>query len=757
MRVLRVVLIGVSMTALSFAAIACSRDPNVVKQEHFTRGEQYFAENKLPEAIIEYRNAIQIDPQFGLARYKLGDAYAKTGEAQAAFGEYVRAADLLDETEVQLKAGNFLLLAGRLEEAKSRAERVLAREPQHVGAHVLRANALAGLRDFGAAVSQMEQAIQSDPNRGLSYASLGSFELMRGNRAEAEAAYQRAIDSDPKSAMAHMALGNYRTAVEEPAAAEQAFLKALEIEPNNVLALRTLASLYLMAQQPAKAEPILRRITDTSKDLRMRLILADVYVAMEQPEKAEQELEAIGKDKSAFGATKLRLAALDYLGGRAGEGHAHVDELLEQDPKNAHGLVLKGRFLMLEQKVDDALARFDAATKADPKYDSAQFWLGQAYFAKGRHDEALGAYSQTLQLNPGYLPAKLSAARLHLRAGKSDTALNLAQEAVRAAPSNPEAREMLIWGLIGQKNTQRAANELKVLARDNPDAPAVHVLQGALDIMRRDPKEAEKSFAKALALQPNSADALSGVVASRLASGNAAGAQSQADAAVSKAPNDPATLVVAGRVYLATRQFEKAEKLLRTAIEQDPQRLDAYSLLGQLYVTQSRTEEAIKEFDELSKRQTNAVGAHTIVGMLKQAGNHRVEAKARYQKALEINPNAAVAANNLAWMHVEDGENLDVAMQLAQTASSQLPESAEVNDTLGLIYIKKGLPGQAINALKVSVERDPKNAVYHYRLGIAYAKAGNAGLARQSLDRALKLDANFSEAADARATRASLR
>ena len=50
-----------------------------------------------------------------------------------------------------------------------------------------------------------------------------------------------------------------------------------------------------------------------------------------------------------------------------------------------------------------------------------------------------------------------------------------------------------------------------------------------------------------------------------------------------------------------------------------------------------------------------------------------------------------VAANNLAWMFAETGENLDMALQLAQAATRRVPEQPEIQDTLGWIYYKKGL------------------------------------------------------------------
>ena len=69
-------------------------------------------------------------------------------------------------------------------------------------------------------------------------------------------------------------------------------------------------------------------------------------------------------------------------------------------------------------------------------------------------------------------------------------------------------------------------------------------------------------------------------------------------------------------------------------------------------------------------------------------GQHQ-QANEQYQKALAINPNSALAANNLAWNYVEYGGNLDVALALAQTAKAQLPDIPGIADTLGWIYYKK--------------------------------------------------------------------
>jgi len=85
---------GATVLCLALA-IGCSKDPNTAKVQAFDSGTRYFAAKKYNEAIVEYRRAIQLDPKFGEARAKLGEAYLQNGEIASALRETVRAADLL--------------------------------------------------------------------------------------------------------------------------------------------------------------------------------------------------------------------------------------------------------------------------------------------------------------------------------------------------------------------------------------------------------------------------------------------------------------------------------------------------------------------------------------------------------------------------------------------------------------------------------------------------------------------------------------
>ena len=116
-----------------------------------------------------------------------------------------------------------------------------------------------------------------------------------------------------------------------------------------------------------------------------------------------------------------------------------------------------------------------------------------------------------------------------------------------------------------------------------------------------------------------------------------------------------------------------------------------------------------------------------------------------------------MASNNLAWMYASRGEQLDRALQLAQAAKAELPDNPAVNDTLAYVFLKKQLPSLAIPPLRLAVSRQPDNATFHYRLGVALAQTGDKSAARQELELALKLAPAFEGAGEARSLLETLR
>ena len=141
-----------------------------------------------------------------------------------------------------------------------------------------------------------------------------------------------------------------------------------------------------------------------------------------------------------------------------------------------------------------------------------------------------------------------------------------------------------------------------------------------------------------------------------------------------------------------------------------------------------------------------------MVGVILEAQGKRDEARRWYEAAVAEMSNAPVVSNNLAFIYAEEGTNLDVALQLASSAKQQLPDNAEVDDTLGWVYYKKDFARMAVGPLEESLKKKPDNADILYHLGLTYAKIGEKSKAREALERALKLNPQLVGAAMARQT-----
>jgi Flp pilus assembly protein TadD len=152
----------------------------------------------------------------------------------------------------------------------------------------------------------------------------------------------------------------------------------------------------------------------------------------------------------------------------------------------------------------------------------------------------------------------------------------------------------------------------------------------------------------------------------------------------------------------------------------------------------------------MARYEKTPVVAETLVGTILVQQNRATEARKHFQRAIELDPRAAVAANNLAWDYANNGGNLDTALQLAQTAKAQLPANASVTDTLGWIYYKKGLNGVAVSTLREAAKQNPSSPTIQYHLGLALLQNGDKAGARATLENLLKQNPTFPDAAETR-------
>ncbi len=744
--------------ALLIAPIAGCSKPNA--DEHFKKGNEAAEQSRLSEAAVEYRLAIQADPKRGDVRLKYADLLMRNRDFGTALREYVYAADLLpNDATAQVKAGSLLLMARQFEDAKTRATKALEIDPKNAEAQIVLGNALAGLKDLDAAISEYQQALALDPSQDAAYANIGAIQFSRGQKTEAEATFKKAVDVAPKSVNARMALANFLWSSGRAAEAEETLKAALALDPDNLIANRALGTFYLSSNRAAESEKYFQAIARVASTPETKIGLSDYYVIVKRYDDARKILRELAQQEDQYAVATTRLAAVDAAQGDRTGALTKLQEVVLKHPKDMTARVLIARLLLLDGKRDEALKEATAIVTEEPTSNvasAAYAIIGTIQTSRDRPDEAIKAYEEVLQRQTQPVAANIALAGLHMTSGNLDKAQVYAQQAVTIQPKNPIARLTMVRLELARGNAAKAREQLAALQKEFPNAPAVLNLVAAQQMVEKKFEAARLTYQKVIQMAPNDLEALAGLTRLDVATGRSKEALARVEANLKTGKPTGNFLIMSAQAYVASGNFARAEELLKQAIELEPARLQAYGMLGGLYIRQNRLDDAKDRFRQVIERNPQSVPAYTMLGMLSEAQKKIPEAEENYKKVLAIDPRAPVAANNLAWIYAASDRNLDEALQLAQTAHQMVPDEPHINDTLGWVYCKKNMGSMAIQHLERSIKVDPSDPAVHYHLGVAYMQAGDPAKARKSIEQALAANRDFDGIADARATLAKL-
>ena len=156
-------------------------------------------------------------------------------------------------------------------------------------------------------------------------------------------------------------------------------------------------------------------------------------------------------------------------------------------------------------------------------------------------------------------------------------------------------------------------------------------------------------------------------------------------------------------------------------------------------VLQGNPQAAIATWKTWVAAHPNDARAFALLGTLEEATADPNAAEDYYKKALAIQPDQPAAANNLAYLMMQRGQDIDVALSLAETAHRAMPNSPDTTDTLAWAYYNKGTYGSARDLLESVEKTTPDNPSIEYHLGMIYSKLGDKADAITHLKKAVAL------------------
>ena len=229
------------------------------------------------------------------------------------------------------------------------------------------------------------------------------------------------------------------------------------------------------------------------------------------------------------------------------------------------------------------------------------------------------------------------------------------------------------------------------------------------------------------------------------------------NAQIDKSPKNSSFYDLLAQLQIQNKNLDQAAATAQKAIQMNSDDGEAVMLFAQIQVLRGQTANAISTWEQWSNSHPNDAGAYAILGALEESRGDLGKSEAYYKKSLQIQPQQPVAANNLAYRMLQNGENVDVALSLAQIARRGMPNSPDTADTLAWAYYNKGTYEFARDLLEDALKTDPNSATMQYHLGMVYSKLLDKSNAVIHLKKAVSLAPDSPTAKDAKAALQGLR
>ena len=686
--------------------LACAQDSAAKKQAHYERGRAFAAKGKPNEAIVEYRNALQVDGNFVAALRALAAAYRAKSWDEDAARELAKAARLEPASiPIQAELGRALLALEDWESCQGIGETIAGADPKHPYGPYLMGAAASGRGDSDRGLRLLAEALRLGPDVPEMQQAYGEA-LARAERyADAEKAFRAVLAQHPNDAEAMAGVAMALLKQHAIAAALEMANRAREADPDNARVRLTRSAVLSTQGKWAAAVVELESLPRQAWSPRFQLALADVYLRNDCPENALSVLDPLVKRFPTFVVARYLLA------------HA----------------------ALATNRGDKALAELQEVLRAAPTNTNARFSLGVAYTQAGQFAEALDTFA-------GLRPTMERQSIYHLQRANAlaglarwDEAIAAAEIARRIDPNRAEPYETLGRIYLARKDTARAQDMYARAIELKPDLASARLALGTLLDFTKQPEAALQQYEAAAAADPRSQPAVVAKVNALVRAKRHDEAITFLDGLIKSQGEAAPLLTLLGHVHLAKGQPAKAEAEYRRAIRANDTYAPARFALARRALAAGNEEGAIVHFHGvIASAPGHAAAGSALAGLYAR--------QTRYDQAIQVlepvaaaNPQLPELRLQLAELYLQKGRYDDALRAVGQLVGK---DSAFVPARMiaGLAYLGKSEPGEAIRELEGAVHANPKLAAAHYYLGRAFIARGEVEAAKKSYQRALEIE-----------------
>ncbi len=743
------------LLVFTFVLASCSRDPKVQARRYVENGNKFYEKSKFKEASIMYRRALQKDLLYGEAYYRLALADIQL----ASYGDAVRALRRAveldpDNTDATVKLSDILMVAisqdrdhsdDLIKEVKQLSDKLLQKDSNSYDGHRIQGQLALLQKDAPGAVKQFELATRAKPAQtGL---SLAYFQALLSNQQapEAEKMGLAVIDQNKTFAPMYGLLYMYYMQTKRVPDAERILQRKVDNNPQQANYLVELAAHYLFTKQNDRVDGVLRRLEDEKQFPEGHLMAGDfLYFRARDFDRARAQYEA---GEKAFPRDRLvyqkRIVELLTTSGRNQDANQLLATILQEAPKDTDAVAMRAALMLVSgdlKQINQAVTDLQSLVAKTPDNHLLRFNLARAYMAKNDPEQARLQLEAAIKIRPDFILAHDLLARLYLNKGDNSRALKEADDTIALNKDDVAARLIRSRALMSIGDSQKARQEIETVLTIAPDNPDARYQAGYLAWTEKDYKHAQQVFDDLYKANPKDSRGLIGVIETMASQNHMAEAIKLLQDSLAREPDRRDFRLALANLYVRDQRFDDAVNLLRQLLKTDPKSADLLLRLAETQRRKGDVNAAIETFRLASQAAPTDPRPLLQLGLLMDGTGRRDQSKPIYEQILKIQPDHPIALNNLAFIKAEEGQDLDQALTMAQRARQGMPNSPDVMDTLGWIYLKKNLSDDAIRTFKELLAAEPNRAAYHYHYGMALLQKGDKPSAKRELETAIRFN-----------------
>jgi putative PEP-CTERM system TPR-repeat lipoprotein len=704
---------------------------------HALRADLLIARGDRAGARAALQSAVDADPNFLAPHLDLATVLIDDKEFDAAAAQLDGARKIAPrDLRVTYLEAMLAFRRGDMARARDRLQQVLKLAPGHVPALVL-----AGAIDlrggqFTAAEANLRKAVARAPAHAGARQLLVQTYLRMGQPVKAKDALQPLVEKGmPQNPQLLLLAGETYLANGDVKTASGFYQAASKVDqPQGVAARTRLGQIALASGRPDEGFRELEAAAELDAgQYQADLAIIAGHLRRNETDKAMEAVKALEK-KQPKNPLTFQMYGVTYLAKRdIPAARRSFDKALDLQPTYLPAAYNLAMLDLAEKKPEDARKRYEAMIAKDERNDQLYLALADLQVRTGADPKAIGETLQrAVAANGQSVPARLALINFHLRNKDSKAALTAAQSAVAAMPSDPRILEATGVAYEAAGETQQAIDTFNKLASLQPASPQPLIRLAGLYARQKDTSKAIDALRRAQKLAPNSRDVVPQLVQVYMAGNQPAEALKEARALQKSEPKFAGGYALEGDVLAAQRKFAEAEKPYREALKLEPKADGVAIRLHRVLAESGKAAEA----DTLAKswlaENPKNQAMRLYLGERELAAKNYKAAAVHYQALIAIEPNNAVALNNLAWIGGETGD--PKALGYAERAVKLAPNSAAVLDTYGSLLVKKGETAKGLEYMA----RATQVAAGRYDLRLNYARAligaGQKDAARKELE-----------------------